>query len=47
VFEYEALSGLHIAVWAAVITGAQIVLLALAGYLAATSAGRPREVSRS
>lgn len=47
VFEYEALSGLHIAVWATVITGAQIVLLALAAYLAATSTGRRGAVSRS
>lgn len=34
VFEYEALSGLHIGVWAAVITAAQIVLLGLLAYLA-------------
>mgnify|MGYP000636777916 FL=1 len=38
VFEYEALSGLHMAVWAAVITGAQVVLLGLLGYLIGTSA---------
>ena len=38
VFEYEALSGLHMAVWAAVITGAQFVLLGLLGYLIGTSA---------
>ncbi|GAA6526209.1 hypothetical protein [Intrasporangium sp. DVR] len=34
VFEYEAISDLPIGLWAAVITGAQVVLLALLGYLA-------------
>jgi hypothetical protein len=33
VFEYEALSGLHMAVWASVITGAQAVLLGLLVFL--------------
>ncbi|ADU47593.1 hypothetical protein [Intrasporangium calvum] len=34
VFEYEAVSDLPIGLWAAVITGAQVVLLAMLGYLA-------------
>jgi hypothetical protein len=33
VFEYEALGGLHMAVWASVITGAQVVLLGLLVFL--------------
>jgi hypothetical protein len=33
VFEYEALSGRHMAVWAGVITGAQVVLLGLLVFL--------------
>lgn len=34
VFDYEALSGLHMEVWAAVLTGAELVLLGLLSYLA-------------
>jgi hypothetical protein len=37
VFEYEALSTLHMGLWAAVITGAQIVLFGLLSYLALTT----------
>jgi hypothetical protein len=36
VFDYDALSGLHMEVWAAVITGAEAVLLGLLSYLAFT-----------
>jgi hypothetical protein len=36
VFDYDALSGLHMEVWAAVITGAEAVLLGLLSYLAVT-----------
>jgi hypothetical protein len=36
VFEYEALADLPMELWAAGITGAQVVLLALLGYLAVT-----------
>jgi hypothetical protein len=35
-FDYEALSALRMELWAAVITGAQVVLLGLLGYLALT-----------
>lgn len=41
VFEYEALGQLHMAVWAGVITGAEVVLLGSLSYLAATAANRP------
>jgi hypothetical protein len=41
VFEYEALSGLHMPVWAAVITAAEVVLLASLSYLAATATHSP------
>lgn len=34
VFDYEPLSGLHMVVWAATITGAELVLLGLLSYLA-------------
>jgi hypothetical protein len=34
VFDYEAVSGLHMAWWAAGITGAQVLLLGLLSYLA-------------
>jgi hypothetical protein len=34
VFDYDALSGLHMELWAAVITGAEVVLLGLLSYLA-------------
>ena len=34
VFDYEALSGLHMQVWATVITAAELVLLGLLSYLA-------------
>lgn len=37
VFEYQALSALHMGLWAALITGAQIVLFGLLSYLALTS----------
>lgn len=36
VFGYDALSGLHMEWWAAVITGAEVVLLGLLSYLAFT-----------
>ena len=41
VFEYEALSGLHMAVWAAVIGGAQLALLVLCVHLGRTTVRRP------
>ena len=37
VFEYEALGQLHMAVWAGVITGAEVVLVGLLAYLALTA----------
>jgi hypothetical protein len=36
VFDYDALSGLHVELWAAAITGAQLLLLGLMAYLAYT-----------
>lgn len=44
VFEYEALSDLRMPVWAAVITGSQVILFGLLCYLAATQPrpARPR-----
>lgn len=36
VFDYDALSGLHMELWAAVITGAEVLLLGLLSYLAFT-----------
>lgn len=36
VFDYDALSGLHMGVWAVVITGAELILLGLLSYLALT-----------
>lgn len=47
VFEYEALAGLHVAVWAAVITGAEVALLGLLAYLAVTAPGRPVPARRA
>jgi hypothetical protein len=38
VFEYEALSALPMELWAAVVTGLQVVLLGLLAYLARTRA---------
>ena len=46
VFEYEALGRLHMEVWAAVITGAEVALLGLLAYLAATARPRPDPASR-
>ena len=40
-FEYEALEQLHMAVWAGVITGAELVLLGSLSYLAATARHAP------
>lgn len=41
-FDYEALSGLHIAAWAGAITGAEVVLLlGLLTYLARTAPRAP------
>ena len=39
VFDYDAVSGLHMGLWAAVITGAQAVLLGLLSHLAFTPQG--------
>lgn len=41
-FEYEALARLHMAVWASVITGAELALLGASSYLAATAPVTPR-----
>lgn len=41
VFEYEAVSDLPIGLWAALVTGAQVALLAMLGYLADWRIGRP------
>ena len=46
VFEYEAVGRLHMEVWAAVITGAEVALLGLLAYLAATAPQRPDPASR-
>ena len=45
VFDYGALSGLHMEVWAAVITGAEVVLLGLLSYLAFTPQAVQRDVT--
>ena len=46
VFDYDALSGLHIELWAAVITGAEAVLLGLLSYLAFTPQGVRHDVTQ-
>lgn len=47
-FDYEALSGLRMELWAAVITGAELILLGLLGYLAVTQwRGGDRQVQPS
>jgi len=46
VFDHDALSGLHIEVWAAVITGAEAVLLGLLSYLALTPHSVRHDVRR-
>jgi hypothetical protein len=46
VFDYDALSGLHMELWAAVITGAEVVLLGLLWYLAFTPQGVRHDVTR-
>jgi hypothetical protein len=45
VFDYDALSPLHMELWAAVITGAEVVLLGLLSYLAFTPQGVGRDVT--
>jgi hypothetical protein len=42
VFRYEVLTGLHMAVWASVITGAELILLGLLVFLAVRPAARLR-----
>lgn len=42
VFGYDALAGLHMEVWAAVLTGAQVALFGLLAYLALTPIRRLR-----
>ena len=46
VFDYDALSGLHMELWAAVTTGAEAVLLGLLSYLAFTPQGVRHDVTR-
>ncbi len=46
VFDYDAVSGLHMEWWAAVITGAEAVLLGLLSYLAFTPQERRRDLTR-
>lgn len=46
VFDYDALSGLHMGWWAAVITGAEVVLLGLLSYLAVTPQGVRHTITR-
>ena len=46
VFDYDALSGLNMELWAAVITGAEVVLFGLLSYLAFTSQGVRHDVAR-
>jgi hypothetical protein len=45
VFDHDALSGLHMEVWAAVITGAEAVLLGLLSYLALSPQGVRHDVA--
>ena len=46
VFDYDALSGLHMEVWAAVLTGAELVVLGLLSYLAFAVSPRSGRASR-
>lgn len=46
VFDYDALSGLHMGYWAAGITGAEVVLLGMLSYLAFTPQDVRHDVTR-
>lgn len=45
VFDYDALSGLHMELWAVLITGAEAVLLGLLSYLALTPRGERHDAT--